>query len=82
MYSQPSISTQAVERLNLKPRHFCDLLTDEPFSRSDIISLQDPMAPERFDMSNFYHVKNKISLTEGAEFRPKNDTVHFECLCR
>lgn len=53
---------QAVERLNLKPRHFRDLLTDEPFTRADIITLQDPMAPEKFDVSSFYHVKNKLAM--------------------
>ena len=56
---------QAVERLNLKPRHFHDLLTDEPFTRADIITLQDPMAPEKFDVSSFYHVKNKLAVKEG-----------------
>ena len=56
---------QAVERLNLKPRHFHDLITDEPFTRADIITLQDPMAPERFDVTSFYHVKNKLSAKEG-----------------
>lgn len=56
---------QAVERLNLKPRHFRDLLTDEPFTRADIITLQDPMAPERFDVSSFYHVKNKLAVKDG-----------------
>ena len=57
---------QAVERLNLKPRHFHDLLTDEPFTRADIITLQDPMAPEKFDVTNFYHVKNKLAVKEGS----------------
>lgn len=31
---------QAVERLNIKPSFFKDLLTDEPFTRKDIISIQ------------------------------------------
>lgn len=31
---------QAVEQLNLKPKHLKDLLTDEPFMRADIITLQ------------------------------------------
>ena len=29
------------------------------------------MAPEKFDVSNFYHVKKKISLSEGTGFAPK-----------
>ena len=31
---------QAVEQLNIKAKNFRDLLTDEPFSRQDIITLQ------------------------------------------
>ena len=49
----------------MKPRHFRDLLTDEPFTRADIITLQDPMAPEKFDVTSFYHVKNKLAVKEG-----------------
>lgn len=33
-------SAQAVEQLNIKAKNFRDLLTDEPFSRQDIITLQ------------------------------------------
>ena len=36
---------QAVERLNLKPKNFKDLITDEPFKRSDIITLQVRLEP-------------------------------------
>lgn len=33
-------SLEAIEELNLKPGHLRDLLTDEPFQRKDIITLQ------------------------------------------
>jgi len=33
----------AVEQLNIKPKNWKDLLTDEPFVRRDIIHLQDPL---------------------------------------
>ena len=33
-------SMEAIERLNVKPKNWKDLLTDEPFTRSDIIVLQ------------------------------------------
>ena len=32
--------SQAVEQLNLKPKNFKDLLTDEPFTRKDIVTIQ------------------------------------------
>ena len=36
-----------------------DLISDESFSRSDLLTLQDPAHPEKLDFSTFYHVKNK-----------------------
>lgn len=35
-------ASQAVEQLNIKPKYWKDLLTDEPFTRKDIIHIQDP----------------------------------------
>lgn len=35
-----SVLLQAVEQLNIKAKNLRDLLTDEPFSRQDIITLQ------------------------------------------
>ena len=34
---------EAVEELNIKPRNWVDLLTDEPFTRKDIVHIQDPL---------------------------------------
>lgn len=34
---------QAIDELNIKPKFWKDLLTDEPFTRKDIIHLQDPL---------------------------------------
>ena len=35
--------TQAVEELNIKPKYWKDLMDDTPFTRKDIIHLQDPL---------------------------------------
>ncbi len=35
-----SYSWDAVEELNIKARNFTDLLTSQPFTRADIITLQ------------------------------------------
>jgi len=35
-------SSEAVEELNAKARNWTDLLTGEPFTRKDIIEIQDP----------------------------------------
>lgn len=37
-------SFTAVDELNIKPKHFRDLISDVPFTRADVITLQDPMA--------------------------------------
>lgn len=34
---------QAVEELNIKPKYWKDLIDDTPFTRKDIIHLQDPL---------------------------------------
>ena len=34
---------QAIEELNIKQKFWKDLLTDQPFTRKDIIHLQDPL---------------------------------------
>ena len=34
---------QAVDELNVKPKFWKDLLTDEKFTRRDLITIQDPM---------------------------------------
>lgn len=57
---------QAVEQLNIRTKSFKDLLTDEPYQRSDIITLQDPHNLEKFNLTNFHHVKNNLRVeTEG-----------------
>lgn len=34
---------EAVQELNIKPKLMKDLLTDQPFTRKDIIHIQDPL---------------------------------------
>lgn len=41
--SHLTLRCQAIEELNIKQKYWKDLLTDEPFSRKDIIHLQDPL---------------------------------------
>lgn len=53
----------AVERLNIKPSYWKDLLTDEVFVRKDIITIQDPTNLDKFNMQSFYHIKKKLKLT-------------------
>ena len=51
----------------MKPKFWKDLLTDEPFSRKDIIHLQDPMNLSGRNMEQFDHVKKKLRLISEEE---------------
>lgn len=59
-------SYEAIEQLNLKTKNFKDLLTDEPFTKNDIITIQDPSHLEKFNFNNFHHLKNKMTVTDDA----------------
>ncbi|KAF2817982.1 cyclophilin-like protein [Mytilinidion resinicola] len=47
-----------VERLNIKAKNWRDLVSDDEFSRKDIITLQDPQNIESRDLSAFKHIKD------------------------
>ena len=57
-------SYEAVEQLNLKPRNFKELLTDDAFTRQDMITIQDPNHLEKFNIANFHHVKNDQKIED------------------
>ncbi|PAA72314.1 hypothetical protein BOX15_Mlig030335g1 [Macrostomum lignano] len=59
-------SKDAVDQLNVKPGNWQDLLDGKPFARSDIITIQDPMNFDKRDITNFYHVKNRVKLDDGS----------------
>nr|XP_033810014.1 RING-type E3 ubiquitin-protein ligase PPIL2 [Geotrypetes seraphini] len=66
-------ANEAIEQLNIKPKSYKDLLTDEPFTRQDIIILQDPTHLDKFNVSNFFHVKNNMKVIDPDEERAKLD---------
>uniref|UniRef100_A0A8C4TDU3 RING-type E3 ubiquitin-protein ligase PPIL2 n=1 Tax=Erpetoichthys calabaricus TaxID=27687 RepID=A0A8C4TDU3_ERPCA len=66
-------SYEAVEQLNIKTKTYKDLLTDESFTRQDIITLQDPTNLDKFNVSNFFHVKNNLKVLNPDEEKAKLD---------
>uniref|UniRef100_A0A8C9FC74 RING-type E3 ubiquitin-protein ligase PPIL2 n=1 Tax=Pavo cristatus TaxID=9049 RepID=A0A8C9FC74_PAVCR len=103
---------EAVEQLNIKPKCYKDLLTDEPFTRQDIVTLQlerlsllgclpfqliccmkwvpvelsdvflnhyfqDPTNLDKFNVSNFFHVKNNIKVVDPDEEKAKLDPSYY-----
>ncbi|KAJ3178364.1 Peptidyl-prolyl cis-trans isomerase cyp8 [Geranomyces variabilis] len=71
-------SYEAVERLNIKTKNWADLMTDEPFKRKDIITLQDPHDILARNISAFYHVKNDIAPVVSEAKRKKEADVGFK----
>ncbi|GFU03734.1 RING-type E3 ubiquitin-protein ligase PPIL2 [Nephila pilipes] len=67
-------SYEAVEQLNLRSKNFKDLLNDEPFTKNDIITIQDPSNLEKFNFNNFHHVKNKLFVTEDSDADQNGDS--------
>ncbi|KAI1610828.1 peptidyl-prolyl cis-trans isomerase-like 2 [Exophiala viscosa] len=47
-----------VERLNIKAKMWRDLVSDEEFSRKDVITLQDPQNIESRNLSSFKYLKD------------------------
>lgn len=69
----------AVFELNIKPKNFVDLLTSEPFTKADIITLQDPQNEEhmsRRDINTFAHLKivrEDIAVAKRAESKVRSN---------
>lgn len=62
---------QAIDQLNIKTKNWKDLLTDEPFVRSDLITLQDPTNLTKFNIAKFHHVVKKIKVVDPGKFLVK-----------
>lgn len=57
-----------IERLNIKAKNWRDLVSDDEFSRKDIITLQDPQNLEARDLNAFKYIKDgESNLTEEQE---------------
>lgn len=54
----------SLQLLAIKPKTWRDLVTDEPFERSDIITIQDPSNLQARDASQYDYVKNEKKVEE------------------
>ncbi|KEZ42636.1 Peptidyl-prolyl cis-trans isomerase-like 2 [Scedosporium apiospermum] len=73
-----------VERMNIKAKMWRDLLDDEPFTRADIITLQDPQFTHSRDLSKFKHLSDggEAILTKEQEEERKSGGVNVDALGR
>lgn len=56
-----------VERLNIKGKLWRDLVSDQEFTRKDIITLQDPQNVESRNLSSFKYLKDGELVQQGGE---------------
>ncbi|KAF9164138.1 Peptidyl-prolyl cis-trans isomerase cyp8 [Actinomortierella ambigua] len=66
----------AVERLNIKAKHWKDLMTDEPFKRKDIIVIQDPHNLSNRNLAKFHHVKNDMAIVDEELEKEKRNPLN------
>jgi len=64
---------EAVEQLNIKAKFWKDLLSDEPFTRQDIITVQDPSNLDKFNFSKYYHLKKNLKVVDEEEALARKD---------
>ena len=56
-----------IERLNIKPKMWRDLVSDEPFGRKDMVTLQDPQHLEGRNLSSFQHLQDGNAGRDGGQ---------------
>lgn len=58
---------ESIDRLNIKPGFWRDLVSDEPFTRQDLITIQDPLNLQGRDLSQFDYIKKDLKFDNGEE---------------
>ncbi|CAI5495766.1 unnamed protein product, partial [Closterium sp. Naga37s-1] len=58
---------EAIRELNVKPKNWKELLTDKPFTRADIITIQDPNNLDANVLTEFDHVKQNLAAPKEGE---------------
>ncbi|GAB7339322.1 hypothetical protein MBLNU457_5971t1 [Dothideomycetes sp. NU457] len=69
-----------VERLNIKGKNWRDLVTDDEFSRKDIITLQDPQNLASRDLSTFKYVQDGVSALTPEQEAERKAGVNEEAM--
>lgn len=67
---------EAIKELNLKTKNWKELLTDEPFTREDLITIQNPNALDSKVLVEFDHVKKSLKLDDEDLKRMTEDPTY------
>ncbi|KAK8241660.1 peptidyl-prolyl cis-trans isomerase-like protein-like 2 [Phyllosticta capitalensis] len=73
-------SWDTIERLNIRAKNWRDLVTDEEFSRKDIITLQDPQNLEARDLSTFKYLKEGADTLTDEQKEQRASGVNADAL--
>jgi peptidyl-prolyl cis-trans isomerase-like protein 2 len=73
-------SWDTVERLNIKAKNWKDLVNDEEFKRSDIITLQDPQNVASRDLSKFKYLQDGESTLTAEQVAERSAGVNEQNL--
>ncbi|TPX63945.1 hypothetical protein CcCBS67573_g08549 [Chytriomyces confervae] len=57
---------ESIDELVIKPKSWRDLMTDEPFKRKDLITIQDPHNITNRNISDFHYKVNEIAKPANA----------------
>ncbi|XP_050388092.1 peptidyl-prolyl cis-trans isomerase CYP65 [Argentina anserina] len=67
---------EAIKELNIKTKNWKELLTDEPFSRGDLITIQNPNALDSKVLVEFDHVKSGLKIDDEELDRMTSDPTY------
>ncbi|KAJ3117596.1 Peptidyl-prolyl cis-trans isomerase cyp8 [Phlyctochytrium bullatum] len=72
-------SAETVDELNFKTKNFRDLMTDEPFKKKDVITLQDPHNLGMRDINQFFYKRNQLeaeTVEDGQSKAVGSNTIN------
>jgi peptidyl-prolyl cis-trans isomerase-like protein 2 len=69
-------SWDTIERLNIKAKNWKDLVNDETFTRSDIVTLQDPQNVASRDLSQFKYLQDGESTLTAEQVAERSAGVN------
>ncbi|KAJ7952754.1 Peptidyl-prolyl cis-trans isomerase [Quillaja saponaria] len=67
---------EAIKELNFKTRNWKELLTDEPFTKEDLITIQNPNALDSKVLLDFDHVKNNLKADDEELKKISSDPTY------
>lgn len=69
-------SYEAIKELNIKTKNWKELLTDEPFKREDIITIQNPNTIDTKALVEFDHVKKDLKVDDEELKKMESDPTY------